>query len=79
MAFQIISICAQFYMIIFICHTGSSTTEEAEQTPLIIGQLMFISESARIEKILRQIQARNLKLRNIFFTVDFDIFLVVSL
>lgn len=66
----------------FLCHAGTSTTNEAEKSLLLI--IRMISQSSNQESksdlnsLLIQMRCRNKKLRNGFFTINWNLILAVS-
>ena len=71
----------QYLTMILLAVTGTATTKQAENTMNILEKLMNTaeeSEASDLAKFLIQIRTRDLKLRNIFFSIDWNVVLAVS-
>lgn len=73
----------QFIKSVAMAHVGSSTTEEAEKTPVILARIMSqtheASNMACLRNLLSQIRTRNLNLQNELFRINWNIILGVSI
>lgn len=74
----------QLTLITTVVFTGSITTAEAEKTALIYNKTTSLSELNENQKIdyiylMTQIRSRNLNIQNIFFNLNWNVFLAVSL
>lgn len=73
----------QYPIKIFMAYSGNSTTEEAERTSVLISKLITnTGEHNRQHKdllniTLHQLQIREKRLCNIFFTINYNLILVV--
>lgn len=71
----------QYASTIVVIHSGNSTTSEAERTAKILGKMISESDYERyldFKKFLTQIRTRNLNVQNIFFKINWNVFLTVS-
>lgn len=71
----------QIITTIVVIHSGSATTCEAERTSMILGKLISESDYERyldFKKFLTQIQTRNLNIQNVFFKINWNVFLTVN-
>ena len=68
----------QYQMMSVLSYSGSSTTQEAKKTAIIVSRLISFSEANEFVKFLIQIETRNLKFQNVFFVIDWNIILAVS-
>ena len=77
---DLVMIASQYFQIISLGYVGASTTKNAKKTLILISKLLTTAnetESTKLIKFLSQIQARNLEIQNIFFTIDWNILLAV--
>jgi hypothetical protein len=74
----------QYAIKVFIAHVGSSTTDEAEKSVVIVtkalGSLEF-SEDLKVDLnfLLTQMRCRNKNLQNVFFAINWNFILAVNL
>lgn len=65
-----------------ICHIGYSTTNEAENIKITfvkgMNKINLSSEESSLVFVYNQIEARDLRLQNIFFVVDWKMLFGVS-
>ena len=70
----------QYLMMSLIAYAGESTTEAAKETSVLVARLLSTAEEDEVAEIIKFLsQARNSKIRNIFFEINWSIVLVVSL
>lgn len=74
----------QYPVKFFMASAGSSTTNEAEKSVVLITKLINRARyddslRSRLNNLLIQLQCRNKKLSNVFFTVNYNVILVVRL
>lgn len=77
---QVSTIVQQYFIMLLITYSGASTASTAEKAKVIVGSLLIYAEKneeVELIKLLLQIQTRNLKIRNIFFIVDWNILVTV--
>lgn len=76
-------ILSHFPIKIFMAYSGKSTTEEAERSLVLVSKIIINTEDHHKEQknalniILHLLQVREKKLSNVFFSIDFNIILVV--
>lgn len=74
----------QYPVKFFMAYAGSSTTDEAEKSLVLITKLINRARHedqlrCQLNNLLIQLQCRNKRLSNIFFTVNYNVILVVRL
>jgi hypothetical protein len=70
-------------LLIFVIHAGSAMTKEAQRTIVIISKLLSESDITKVQKndlmcFAQVIRGRNLHLENVFFRINWKVFLTVS-
>lgn len=78
---HLILIALQYFYKAFAVVSGSRTTAEAEKTSKIISRIMndcSVEETYEFKKFLMQVQTRNLNIRNVFFSINWNVLLTVS-
>lgn len=81
---SIIGLSHDIVVIIIILNAGSSLTEEAEKTGVIISKLVNESKCDLLQKVdflffMAQIKSRNLNVQNFMFKINWNVLLCVSL
>lgn len=71
----------QNLILIVMVYSGNKATAEVKKTAVVISGLMkeFDDDFDDITKFLSLIGTRSLQLRNVFFEINWDVFLTVSL
>lgn len=73
----------QYPIKIFMAHSGSSTTQEAEKSVILLSKMITNTghhdnqHENSLNIVLHQLQIREKRMSNIFFAIDYDIVLVV--
>lgn len=73
-----------FLCLVAVIHVSHTTTKQGEKTSKILNEALLQTELTEAQKIdfiflMIQIQTRNLKLQNIFFSIDWNVLLTVSI
>ena len=79
---HIILIITQFFLIYITVYSGVVIKTEAGKISKIISRNLHDSndyETVELNKLLTQIQTRNLKIENVFFVLDWNLIMNVSL
>ena len=79
---HIVMITYQYILMSSIAYAGSTTTKTARKTLAIVARLLIEVEEPEAGELIRflsQNKARNLTIRNIFFTIDWTVVLAVNL
>lgn len=70
-------IIVHFILKIMICHIGYSTTHEAESIKIAfakgMNKIKFVSEMSSLLYAYKQIEARDLRMQNVIFIVDWKV------
>lgn len=81
---NLIWIMFQYPVKFFMASAGSSTTDEAEKSLVLIAKLIIRTKyddllRSRLNNLLIELQCRNKKISNVFFTVNYNVILLVRL
>ena len=80
--FSLFYVIVHFILKTIICHFGSSTTQEAESIKITfvkgMNKIHLLSEKSSMLYVYKQIEARDLRLQNVSFVVDWNVFFGVS-